>query len=256
MFRLTWVPPILDEANSTSTGSIHRAQELCAVLGIKFRLTTARKFYYRGWGDNSLNEKPILCSWVLTLQDLSGKPMYFCFDFFDDWSPLNIGLDIQTNSSPDFTSPKPYISFKLGSGWHTFPIYVRGSDTLYRRAHIDVIRLRPLSRGLLVTALGTSSRILTIMKRVYRYSHAPLQDIIALLSMSGHGHTDLENIWQEIDQNYPICARSGPPLPSKKVWYTHMSEALNVEDQTDFMFALIRGTRYCILHIADVGTAY
>lgn len=67
-----------------------------------------------------------------------------------------------------------------------------------------------------------------------------------------------DHLAAEIDETCracEICAKSGMPLPMKKLSIIHVNQAFNDELQLEF-FPLIRGTKLTVIHMVDTGTAY
>lgn len=55
---------------------------------------------------------PVMCSWLLTVQDLQGRPVLFRFDLFDDCSPLILGLDVKQYAKTDFIFDPPCLTIR------------------------------------------------------------------------------------------------------------------------------------------------
>lgn len=191
------------------------------------------------------------------LQDVDNRTMAFTFDLTTDDAPLTVGLDIQQFSSRDFAAASPTITFNLPHATmpRTFPIYITG-DNLTRRAHLDLIGLRPATSSLYTTSIPSSLRPPTLAKRIHRYSHAPAMEMADMLARTGCSKETAFNISKEIVANCIACQKSGPPQPSKKLSLFHICEAHNQEIQTDFMYVEIREAKYCVLHVVDTGTAF
>lgn len=231
---------------------------LSHVLRIAFRAERPRRQYNRGWGVKGLDAHPVICAWTLTIQDVNGRPTNLFFDLTDDESPLTIGLDVQQYSQRSYVKPNSSITFMRPNDRHprTLPVYIRGDDPLRLRAHVDIVGLMPTSLSFLVTNPSGPQRASTLAKRLHRYTHAPYKEMVEILSRGGHKNAKVKHLCREIIESCPVCARSGPPTPTKKISFTHVCEAFNQEIQADFMFADIRGTKYCILHVVDTGTSY
>lgn len=231
---------------------------LCDVLGVRFFAEAANKNYKRGWGIDSHDALPIICSWTLTLQDINGRTTHISFDLTHGDSPLIIGLDLQQYSARTFIGPQPTIIFQRPSEREerVLPIYIRETDTIHRRAHVDLIGLKPTAATLLVTHRSSVIRANTMAKRLHRYSHAPISEMVYMLQRGGYNTPRLRRLCTDIVEACPVCARSGLPAPCRKISLTHVCQEFNQEVQADFMFANIRGTKYCVLHIVDTGTRY
>ena len=66
----------------------------------------------------------------------------------------------------------------------------------------------------------------------------------------------LEEAIEQVCNACEVCVKNGRPSPSKKVSLTHFSQAFNEELQIDFMFPMIRGKKYTVMHMTDTGTSY
>lgn len=53
-----------------------------------------------------------------------------------------------------------------------------------------------------------------------------------------------------------MCNKTGEPNKSRKEFLKHVSEDFNNEVQTDFMFANVLSTKYCVSHMFDTGTRF
>lgn len=53
-----------------------------------------------------------------------------------------------------------------------------------------------------------------------------------------------------------VCARSGVPMPFKKVSLNYVNQAFNDEVQSDFTFVKIQIKNYTVIHYVDTGTGY
>lgn len=109
---------------------------------------------------------------------------------------------------------------------------------------------------MVVTHQNASQRTLTLAKRIHRYSHAQYAEMIEILAQSERNKTGMAELCRKIIDACPVCARSGPPKHSKKVSLTHVCKEFNQEMQVDFMFADVRNSKYCVLHVVDTSTAY
>lgn len=198
---------------------------------------------------------PVICSWTLALQDMNGHPTFLSFDLFDDNSPLIIGLDVSRYATTDFLSDSPRISFRRPSDNETriFPIYIRSESSICARAYIDLIFTT--SRTLLATT-KTVERPLSFDKRLHRFSHGPVPDLIRLIRRAGIQDSKLEEAVEMIGKHCDACARSGAPVPSKKISLKRVNMAFNRHLQADFMFCFIKGRRHCVLHAVDAATSY
>lgn len=177
--------PVLDEGSPTSTGGISTVLALCEVLGTQFQAERSKSQYRRGWGNEALNSRPIMCAWTLTVQDLNGRPTDLIFDLTDDQAPLIMGLDLQQFSKRSFIDYRPTMEIKRpnDSSPRSPPIYVRNEDPLNLRAYVDIIGLMPSSVGtLLTTDRSVFPRATTLAKRILRYSHAPHKEMVEISS--------------------------------------------------------------------------
>lgn len=104
--------PIFDEGAPISTGGIENASTLSEILGIKLVLEPPRERYYLGWGEECLGQKPIICSWTLTLHDVTGKPTSFTFDLVRGSSPLILGQDIRQYCNTFNLSAQKYVCMR------------------------------------------------------------------------------------------------------------------------------------------------
>lgn len=79
--------PVLDDGAPTSTGSINAAARICEILGRYFELERSPFTYERGLGVKGLGASQVLCSWILSFQDLRGQVTSIQLDLFGDDSP-------------------------------------------------------------------------------------------------------------------------------------------------------------------------
>lgn len=208
-----------------------------------------------------LNPSPVVCSWTLFVQDSSYGPISLTFNFTNDNAPLTIGLEFQRYSIRDFACTRPSITLKrpLDSSPRTLPVHIRGGGPLDMRAYVDVIGLGPIQFfGALLapSSFGPKIRPVTMAKFIRRFKHAPFLEMVNLLCRSGCQEGYTRKICKKVVLNCLVCQQSGLPAQSKKISLTHTCEAFNVEIQTDFMFADIRSSKHCIIHIVDTGTGY
>lgn len=57
-------------------------------------LEPSRDNYLHGWDIDRFGDKPIVCSWPLTIHDTAEKPTSIVFDLLKGISPLIVGMDI------------------------------------------------------------------------------------------------------------------------------------------------------------------
>lgn len=226
---------------------------LCAAMDIQFQPERPRSRYHRGWGNECIKPKPVLCSWSVSFKDIHNQPIELTFDLFDDESPLTIGLDIRRYSVTDMTSKPATMTIKRpeDSKPRTVEVYVT-SSRYNSRAHM---RITYMMKSLL-SANSQHIRPTTLAKRLHRLTHAPPEELIQLCRRPGHISKSVEEEIRAISDNCLICAKSGPPKPMRKISINHVNQAFNVEIQIDFTFVGIRGTQYNCLHMVDCGTGY
>lgn len=214
--------------------------------------------YSRGWGDRSLDAQHVICSWTVIVQDLNNNPVSLTFDLTNDDAPITIGLDVQQFSKRDFCIPEPFLTIHhpQDSNPKSLPIYVKGRNSLTKRAYLDLIGLTPTSGALTATVSGLTIRPTTMARRLHRYTHAPLREMVDMLTRTGCDKTAALRICREIHDNCLVCAQTGPPAPTRKISLTHVCRAFNTEIQADFMFVAIRATKYCVIHVVDASTGY
>lgn len=165
---------------------------------------------------------------------------------------------MQRYSKRSFTANSPTITLSRPSDDRprSLPIYIRSIDPIHLRAHADITGLMPTTETLLVTHHTANRRTSTLAKRIHRYSHAPYSEMIEILTRGGRNEPGIQALCKDLVDACLVCARSGQPLATKKVSFTHICEKFNQEAQADFMFVDIRNTKCCALHIVDSGTAY
>lgn len=245
----------MDDGNPTSTGSIGAALRLCDILGICLQLDPPEFYYSRGWGCQGLGASPVICCWTIAVQDINGRVTYITFDLFDDDSPLIIGLDLIRYGISDFVSVQLTLTFKRPTDDHMrcLPIYITSPNSVQARAHVELL----FNTSCTLMATGSNfSRPLALAKRLHRFIHAPAHELTRLIRRAGHENPDLEKAISDVGNACEPCARSGPPLPSKKLSLSKVNVAFNQFLQADFMFCQIRGRKHCVLHAVDAATSF
>lgn len=133
--------------------------------------------------------------------------------------------------------------------------YLISEDT---RLRLDLAP-HPLSvkRTLLGNIHTTAKRApLVFCKRVHRYTHAPPEQMKSLCKEANMLDADLIEAIDKVFNACEVCAKNGRPAPSKKVSLTQVNSAFHEEIQIDFMYTKLRGTRYTVMTLTDVGTGF
>lgn len=201
---------------------------------------------------------PIMCSWTISMQDIYDKPMTLTFGLTNDNAPLNIGLGVQRYSKPDFTSRSFTFTFLRPPAEYSpsLPIYINRDDPLNIRAYVDIVGRKSGIRALSATTNSSGLRPTTLAKRLHRYSHAPRSEMVELITRTGVPRSTATRICRAVVDNFSVWKRFGLPEISRNISLTHIFKAFNNEIQADFMFASVRSTKYCVLHVVDTGTEY
>lgn len=134
--------PVLDKGSSASSGGIQAAQRLREVLDTNFEPEPARQNYRKGWGHHMLDARAIVCSWTITVQDLTETLVSIPFDLTIGDAPLTVDLDLQQYSHQSFNSPHPTITFSQSGDKVSklLPVYSQGGR-LTKRARKDFIAI-------------------------------------------------------------------------------------------------------------------
>lgn len=77
-----------------------------------------------------------------------------------------------------------------------------------------------------------------------------------IIIKGGRPGPEIKKICKEMVKACDICSRSGQLLQNKKISGTHVCQPFNKKVQTDFIYALIRTRKLCIMHITDTETGY
>lgn len=232
--------PILDDGAPTATGSIKSAARLCEILGSPLELEPPPLLYSRGWGSEGLGAMHAVCAWSLHFQDLERKVVSIRFYLFDDDSTPIIRLDVNQYATCDFLSAPPVMTLK------------RPTDRDARRISIYTCRLSAecirayaniciASQGVWLTT--NQIRPMSLAKHMHRFNHANATELISLASRAGIASRELKDAIVKVSGECLACARSAPPLPSRKIALDRVDVAFNEELQADFMYILVRGKR-------------
>lgn len=145
---------------------------------------------------------PILCLWTLSHQDMNGRPINWTFDLTHGDSPLRIGLNIQQFSSHSFTNSKPKIHIKLANACDgiILPAFISDGNTLQLRGFVDLIGVKsvPSVYNFLATQFSHTKRINDTAKRLHRYSHAPMTEMMNFMKRAGFEHNQCEQVHDNI----------------------------------------------------------
>lgn len=223
-------------------------------MGIPFRPEKAKRRYQRGWGHQGLGLQRVVCSWTVSFQDRNGKSTDLHFDLFSDGSPLFIGMDLQQFSSTNFIDGPPTLTIMRPTDTEerVVQLYLSGNSPFDLRKRVLIV---PTVHTML-TKRSIELRPRSLAKRLHNLTHAPCDELVKICQRAGHVSAELKEEIRKITSECPICARSGHPVPSKKVSVTHVNQAFNVELQVDFTFLQVRGTKYTLMHMVDTGTGF
>lgn len=210
-----------------------------------------------GWGEDCLGAKPIVCSWTLTIHDVTGKPTALTFDLVQGNSPLIVGMDVRAYCNTYNLGDQKYISLKrpTDTQQRTLFTYLVPDDS---RLRLDIAP-HPLSfvSTLLGNVSTTAARTpLVFIKRIHRYTHATKEEMKTLCQDANILNDQLNDTIEKVFDACEVCTKNGRPKSSKKVSMTHVNAAFNQEIQIDFFFFELSGTKFCILNITGTGTGY
>lgn len=244
--------PILDEGAPTSTRGIENANTLCEILGVPLILEPPRERYYQGWGVNCLGAKLVVCSWTLTLHDITGKPTSLTFDLVPGRCPLFPRQDVRSYCNTFNLCKQKYIRMKRPYDKHDRYLYtyVVLEDS---RLRLD-LALHPLSsKSTLLGNIHTTVKRapLVFCKRVHRYTQATLTQMKPLCKEANMLDEELLTTIDEVFRAYEICTKNGRPTTSRKVSLTHVNQVFNVELQIDFFYQILRWERRTVMTITD-----
>ena len=253
--------PILDEGAPTSTGSVQAAQRLCQIMGISLVLDSPSEVYLHGWGQKCLDAKLIRHSWTLTIPDRYGIPLSLTFDLTEGDDPLVVGLDVKEYADTINRGRERVLITERpdDKGPRTMPTYIGfdGDDKRLRlliAPHRAILRI---SRSMMQKSIGNQQRAAqTLVRRVHRYTHAPVDDMIRIFDDAGILDRVTEGVIRNTAAACPICAGTGRPAHTKKVSLTHVNQAFNEEIQLDFVFVDIHDEKMTVIHIVDTGTIW
>lgn len=105
-------------------------------------------------------------------------------------------------------------------------------------------------------AAAVERRELNMAKRIHRFGHASASDMQNLMEGASFEPAKVTEACRTVLDACPICITTGRPANMKKISPTHMNESFNVELQVDFTYIRMRGERYEMLIMIDLGTKY
>lgn len=134
------------------------------------------------------------------MHDLNGNMTNLYFDFTEDPSSFIVGLNIQRYSQRLFLQPKTLISLKNPQKRvaKQLPIYINEYSPFLFRAHVDIIEDVPTSKLFCAAIRIEKLRQITLVKRIYRYSHAPTHEMIKIMKSEGKGGYNIKRACKEI----------------------------------------------------------
>lgn len=249
--------PIIDEGAPTSTGGTIEAAALCDMMAIPFEVHRPRAEYLHGWGTDCAGARPIKCTWHVTVMDTCGWPVTFEFDLVEGNSPLIIGLDLKRYSDTCNRSTPRTITFKRPNDVRVYTMYTYIEDDYTGCARLRM-ELVPHTKSIMRSMMTPTDkrRELTMAKRVYRFGHASVNYMVCLMKPTGYDIGKIKEACAKVYNACSICAASGRPADRKKVSTTHINAAFNDELQADFCYVHIRGQKYEVLNMIDMGTRY
>lgn len=132
----------------------------------------------------------------------------------------------------------------------TLLLHFTEEDPLNIRSQLNITGLRPAgaSRTMSVTSFGSPTRLITVARRLHKYTHAPLREIIDHLSRTCCPNIYASNICNEFIDSCAVCKRPGHPASSKMLSLAHIDKAFNPKVQTDSIFAKI-GRPYTVYYM-------
>lgn len=147
-------------------------------------------------GPNTLNPSPIICSRTLFTEDVNGKSTAIHIDLTANDSSRRIGLVFRRLSSRNFQRTYPTTTFwlLLDSQPRTFNICIHGGYPLRIHAYHDTTGLRFTTSAIIRTKLALEPRTTTLAKDLHRYSRAPWQQKVELISRNSISKRNLVKI--------------------------------------------------------------
>lgn len=197
---------ILDGANPTSTGCPKKAQDLYDVIKINFFPVFPSAVYFRGWGYNSSDPAPIICSLSLTFQNMESNPFIFVFNLTDDNAPLNIILSLPCFSNCNFLSTNPTVTFLQMDISYTFSMYINYKGLLNCRAHLDIIGHKPTTSGLMSMQFGTKYRASKLPNCMHMFTHTSVYKMTEVLTRVDHVNDAAKSVSTKVKNSCDVCA--------------------------------------------------
>lgn len=94
-----------------------------------------------GWGAECANPKQIICTWEVTVIDVSFHPVTLEFDIANGSSPLIVGLDITQHADTCIRQRNSTFSFRRPTGIHVYSLrrYVTKDRNKNERSRLQLV---------------------------------------------------------------------------------------------------------------------
>ena len=186
--------------------------ELAEDLGIPLNLKPPKESYWRGWGDECTNAKPIIATWTFTVLDIYGRPTTLSYDLTEGRAPLITGLDVKKYSDTCNLSDPPFVKIKRPSDnapRYFYTYLVEGDDRLR-------LELVPHRKSTVKTLLGKVQNLsiekpLHLAKKIHRYTHATADEMIRICQKAGIMNEKLKKALEKVAEACESCISTGRP---------------------------------------------
>lgn len=233
------------------------AATICDLLGKPFEVHPPDEVYMHGWGSECAGARQVKCKWELTVMDNADWPVTLKFDLVEGRSPLIVGMDVKKFADTCNRATPSTLTFKRPNDVRVYQLYtyISNDATNNPRLRLEVV---PHEKSCITTLMSATHkrREMSMAKRVHRFSHASVNDMVRLMAPTGFDKAKIFEACSKVFSACAICAASGRPADKRKVSTTHLNAAFNEEVQSDFFYVYIREKKYEILNMIDLGTRY
>ena len=178
--------------------------------------------YVHGWGPSMADPKAVICSWVLPLTDIYGKPHKITFDIVEGDDPLVIGDNILKHSNHIRLLDVPQLEIKM-PGQKSKAVFNSYTKTGEDRPRLLVVEGHKRS----FAGKKNEDEDLKQVLKVHQYSHSPKHDNTRLFERAGQLTPGILRYIDQIVDSCSVCVQSNQPAASRKVSSSNIYKGFN-----------------------------
>lgn len=124
------------------------------------------------------------------------------------------------------------------------------------KERLSLITFRYRNPAVRVLMAGSiKGRILTMVKKIHRYTHATEVERESIFSDARILHKDISAACTKVYKACEICLSTEEPKQRKKISLNQVNEAFNQELEADII-VVIQNVKQHVLNMVDMGTGY